>query len=254
VIDPGIPAKGADRVHSRGAGARRAAVVGFDGSDESVRAVRWVAAEAGLRNVPLLIVHAVRPQQVVPTSYGWIPAAELNKALDVTTQLVYERPAVALATVAEDTEAELVAVGSSGHSGLPRILAAVRVRLRRAAQLSAARDTCLVGSATGRVPASSPSGTRRRRGASRREGVLSEKYLDVWRERHPSVTVRMTCVDDRPARTLLDLAETVQLLVVGSHGHGAVRRVLLGSVSHAALYHAPCTVAVLPGPDEPAAT
>ncbi len=38
-----------------------AIVVGTDGSDHSLRAVEWAAEEAGLRNVPLRIVHAVAP-------------------------------------------------------------------------------------------------------------------------------------------------------------------------------------------------
>lgn len=37
---------------------RRTVVVGVDGSEESLRAVRWGAAEAGRRHVPLRLVHA----------------------------------------------------------------------------------------------------------------------------------------------------------------------------------------------------
>lgn len=37
---------------------RRTVVVGVDGSEDSLRAVRWAAAEAGRRAVPLRLVHA----------------------------------------------------------------------------------------------------------------------------------------------------------------------------------------------------
>lgn len=39
-----------------------------------------------------------------------------------------------------------------------------------------------------------------------------------------------------------------ELLVVGSHGHGALRAALLGSTSHALAGNAPCPVVVVPSP------
>ncbi len=63
--------------------------------------------------------------------------------------------------------------------------------------------------------------------------------------RHPDVAVAWEAVTDRPTHALLERGEGARLLVVGSHGRGPVTRALLGSVSHAVLYHAPCPVAVL---------
>ncbi|MCT2581881.1 universal stress protein [Actinophytocola gossypii] len=63
--------------------------------------------------------------------------------------------------------------------------------------------------------------------------------------RHPDVPVRTDIVGDRPARALVERSERARLLVVGDRGHGRVHRALLGSVSHAAMYHAPCPVAVV---------
>jgi nucleotide-binding universal stress UspA family protein len=48
-----------------------------------------------------------------------------------------------------------------------------------------------------------------------------------------------------PARALLEQAAAADLLAVGSRGLGAVRRVLLGSVSEKVLQHAPCPVLVV---------
>ncbi|WP_020672496.1 universal stress protein [Amycolatopsis nigrescens] len=73
----------------------------------------------------------------------------------------------------------------------------------------------------------------------------ARRQVDAHAVRYPAVPVDWVSVADRPALALLEKAEQASLVVVGSHGRGAVRRALLGSVSHAVLYHAPCPVAVL---------
>lgn len=75
--------------------------------------------------------------------------------------------------------------------------------------------------------------------------VLSQS-LAGWATHYPDVTVRWSVTPARPAQALLAEAKGASLLVVGSHGRGPVRRLLLGSVSHAAVNDAPCPVAVVP--------
>ncbi|MFI0411738.1 universal stress protein [Actinomadura sp. 3N508] len=70
------------------------------------------------------------------------------------------------------------------------------------------------------------------------------------RERHPGVDVRTEVVAGSPRDVLLDAAGEARLLVVGSRGLGGFRGLLLGSVSHALVHHAPCPVAVVHAPGE----
>jgi nucleotide-binding universal stress UspA family protein len=64
-----------------------------------------------------------------------------------------------------------------------------------------------------------------------------------------AVSVGHVAVEGRPAEAILDHAKDAQLIVVGSHGKGVVRRVLLGSVSRQVLNDADRPVAVVDLPD-----
>ena len=60
-------------------------------------------------------------------------------------------------------------------------------------------------------------------------------------------------VEGPPAGALIEdaVGRSADLLVVGSHGAGALSRLMLGSVSNKVLHHAPCPVVVIPaGPDQ----
>ncbi|AEN13609.1 MULTISPECIES: universal stress protein [unclassified Streptomyces] len=69
--------------------------------------------------------------------------------------------------------------------------------------------------------------------------------LKPWREKYPQVEVVEQVGAGPASEVLLSRTEGAQLLVVGRRTHEpGVRR--LGSVTHAALHHAPCAVAVVP--------
>ncbi|MEV4413102.1 universal stress protein [Catellatospora sp. NPDC049609] len=67
-------------------------------------------------------------------------------------------------------------------------------------------------------------------------------------DRHPKVDVREQLVCGRPGRTLVQLSELAQLVVVGARGRGGFTGLLLGSVSQQVLHHAACPVLVVPDP------
>ncbi|MFG2087244.1 MULTISPECIES: universal stress protein [unclassified Spirillospora] len=75
-----------------------------------------------------------------------------------------------------------------------------------------------------------------------------DQLMIPLRERHPGVDVRAEVVAGPPRQVLLDASDDARLLVVGSRGLGGFRGLLLGSVSHALVQHAPCPVAVAHAP------
>jgi nucleotide-binding universal stress UspA family protein len=203
--------------------------------------------------------------------------------VEVRTHLAHGRPAEVVTGCAED--ADLLVLGASGHSGMTRVLlgsTAATVVHDHAGPTVVARDDKTDGRVVVGVDGSPTSSAAiefafefaARHGNAlvavhawsdlpidalmpvrewdydwhqvrqQAEDVISESLAE-WQQRYPSVHMERVVSFDAPARALLDQAKDAALVVVGSHGRGAVRRALIGSVSHAVLYHAPCSVAVV---------
>lgn len=68
-----------------------------------------------------------------------------------------------------------------------------------------------------------------------------------------SVSISPVVEVGEPGPTICDVASRIDadVIVLGSHGHGWLQRVLLGSVSTHVLHHAPCAVLVMRLEDDP---
>lgn len=82
--------------------------------------------------------------------------------------------------------------------------------------------------------------------------VVEREQIDMLTERlapmvemYPNVEVRKVITRDRPVRALVENSEGAQLLIVGSHGRGGFKGMLLGSTSRALLQSAPCPMMVV---------
>ena len=64
---------------------------------------------------------------------------------------------------------------------------------------------------------------------------------------NPKLIITTAVIDGSPAQVILREAEafSADLIVVGSHGHGAVAGFLLGSVSQSVALHAKCSVEIV---------
>ncbi|MBD0323080.1 MAG: universal stress protein, partial [Aldersonia sp.] len=77
------------------------------------------------------------------------------------------------------------------------------------------------------------------------EEALVSAALAGARQDHPDVPVQTVIVRDRPAQNIVEQAANAQLVVVGSHGRGGFKGMLIGSTSRAVVQNAECPVIVV---------
>ncbi|OHV32279.1 MULTISPECIES: universal stress protein [Pseudofrankia] len=117
---------------------RRPVVVGVDGSDPSLTALRWAAHAAAVRKVPLRVVHAwggydpmyaevlVGAQGLLVKQADDVLAQAVKLGLDdaprLTVESVVSPDSAIRALLREAREAQLLVVGNRGHGGFARLL------------------------------------------------------------------------------------------------------------------------------------
>lgn len=74
-----------------------------------------------------------------------------------------------------------------------------------------------------------------------------DRSASLLRQLAPQLNVSSLLLEGSPKEEIINEAERwgANLLVVGSHGHGAIKRMFLGSVSLAVATNAPCSVLIV---------
>jgi nucleotide-binding universal stress UspA family protein len=84
-------------------------------------------------------------------------------------------------------------------------------------------------------------------GCDSRAVELVDRLVSRWEEKYPTVAVERRIAHCSPAAALVELSGRARMVVVGSRGRGALRGLLLGSVTQAVIHHGRCPVQVVHG-------
>jgi nucleotide-binding universal stress UspA family protein len=113
----------------------------------------------------------------------------------------------------------------------------------------------LIVHATGRLGAGKPLGglTAAQPGRDAPCARVTEEARSLALRMMPGLEVETVIAGGDARQVLTELSQQAAMLVVGTRGHGPVTSLLLGSVGHAVVLHADCSVAVVRPKDTPPA-
>ncbi|NVI89895.1 universal stress protein [Actinomadura sp. BRA 177] len=277
-------------------------VVGYDGSENGIRALDWAAEEARTRGLPMTVIHVFEVFVGGPVAMPLVDLRSLaqetldggvdhvrKEASDVPVQGVLVQGQAAAKLIEAGKTAAMIVLGPRGlggfaglvlgsvsaqvvaHAPCPVVIArgdldtpgrvVVGVDgspISRAALALAFAEAELHGSsvhavaAWESVPVDDLPPLADEAGMRKAATTRLDQLMIPLRELHPGVDAQAEIVVGPPREVLLDAARDARLLVVGSRGLGGFRGLLLGSVSQALVQHAPCPVAVVHAPQNPA--
>jgi nucleotide-binding universal stress UspA family protein len=75
--------------------------------------------------------------------------------------------------------------------------------------------------------------------------TIVNKATAAAKEMQPTIETEGKAVQGQPAEVLLQEAGNAELIVVSNRGHGGFASLMLGSVSHQVVLHAPCPVTIV---------
>jgi nucleotide-binding universal stress UspA family protein len=78
--------------------------------------------------------------------------------------------------------------------------------------------------------------------------ALAREVADAQASAGASIAVEQVVADAPAADAIVEAADGAELIVVGTHGHGSIASLVLGSVSHHVAQHAPCPVVIVREP------
>jgi nucleotide-binding universal stress UspA family protein len=277
-------------------------IVGYDRSADSKAAATWALDEAARTGALVEFFYAYEwpvwapAASMVPAPSVW-PDGETDRAIktalnDAATAAKQTHPAVrteitivtnsaAQTLIDRSAEADLIVLGSRGHSAVAGLLGSISVAVTAHAHCpvvvvrgDAAATAPVVVGVDDSPSAQSAFGFAVEQAAARNvplrairawapvTGLWEEtpmvtrtvtpderrpfdELVAGWRDKFPEVEISAEAVIEHPAAALALASTTAQLLVVGTRGRGSFRGMLLGSVSQHLLRNSACAVAVV---------
>ncbi|WP_115787174.1 universal stress protein [Arthrobacter silvisoli] len=173
---------------------------------------------------------------VIGSGESWFGGAVTDRALQIAA--VAHCPVAVIGTNAGDGGRQGVLVGADGSEEATQAVAFAAAEADREGQELTILHA--FGSPRFKVPKGMPGSDLAELAAEEERVILSETAAGLA-ENYPDLTVRQVLVvDTAPAKALVEAAGNAGLLVLGSRGRGAFKRLLMGSTAHAVLSQLPC--------------